>query len=220
MRRCTITQSLYLRRNGTQNFQFPCNSNFLFPSSTIPSDHLIDHLDLPSIPGIELRASCMGGKLSFTEFSPTELNSQPPISTSCLLAWEKLVVIGAVQPVLYPLQNLPGTNLKPLTFHSENYWSLEASQERKPWDSLLPTPTRMGWALESIALPSGRKLLPPSLPEGCLTLFQWVMFWDRCKINGTRLTPLWLSSILYHSSSPGFPGWESGERFIFSLVSY
>lgn len=129
----------------------PCNSNFLFPPSAIPSDHMIDHLALLSIPGLELRTSCMLGKLSATEFSPAELNPQPLISTSCLLAWEKLVVIGAAHPVLYTLQNLAGTNSKTLTFHSENYRSLEASQGSNPWDS--PLPTLPAWVGPWRALP-------------------------------------------------------------------
>lgn len=164
---------------------------------------------------MEFRASGMLGKLS-----PTELNSPSSTSTFCILAWEKRAAIGPAHSVLYTSRSLQVLSQIHWHFHSENDWSLEVREGSNPQDSLCsPRLTDMAGALELIAFPSGRQHLPPFLPEGRLHSDE-KCFWDRWRIDGTRLTPLWLSSILYQWSSPGFPRWESGERFIFSLVSY
>lgn len=87
----------------------------------------------------------------------------------------------------------------------------------RAWEPLCPPLlARTGLLTAEPFLEEGN-LLAPFLSQ---PPFQWVMFWDRCTIDSTRLTPLWLSSIVFHSASLGFHRWESGERFISSLVAY
>ena len=101
--------------------------------------------------------------------------------------------------------------------NSANYWSLEAGQGMNPWESLCPLfLTHIGPLSTEPSLAEG-SLPAPLLRAAAIPMSN---VWDRCKIDSTRRTLLWLSPILFHSASLGFPGWESGERFISSLVPY